>query len=378
MAERDIIVGGGSAGAVPAMLELVRSLPAELPAAILLVVHTSPKSPGVLPTLLDRAAAMPVAHALNGQRLERGRVYVAPPDHHLLVNDGTIELTRGPRENGFRPAVDPLFRTAARAAGPRVIGVILSGGLDDGTEGLIQIKRRGGIAIVQDPSEAIMSAMPTSAIQNANVDHVVKIADMPALLMRLSQQQVSEEANLSVNNAGEGTGDVAEAGDAGLRSGAMPGTPSPFVCPECGGALWELHEGALLRYRCHVGHIYTSDSLLAEQTERVEEAMWTALRTLEEHAALHHRLASRSRNAQLEGIAQGHERQAARAEARATMIRGVLTGEPAVRVKLAAPLPGHNDPASRKRAGGNGGNGGSRVATRSGASRARNKKGNRD
>jgi two-component system chemotaxis response regulator CheB len=182
-AGRDLIVVGASAGGVPVLSELLQGLPADLSASVVVVVHTSPTSPGVLPQILDRAGQIPVQRATDGEILECGRVYVAPPDHHLLITDNRIHLSRGPRENGFRPAVDPLFRSAARSYGPRVIGVVVSGGLDDGTQGLLLIKRYGGIAIVQDPNEAMFNSMPLSAMQNVEVDRVLPIKEIPAALV---------------------------------------------------------------------------------------------------------------------------------------------------------------------------------------------------
>jgi two-component system chemotaxis response regulator CheB len=238
------------------------------------------------------------------------------------MKDSMMWLTRGPRENGFRPAVDPLFRTAARVAGPRVIGVIVSGGLDDGTQGLTYIKRNGGIAVVQDPQDAVMPSMPQSAIDNVEVDHVVSIATMSDLLERLTRQPIPESL-LNMKRQPETT-DVAEAGDLAMERGGLPGPPSPFVCPECGGALWELHDGHLLRYRCHIGHSYTAEGLMQNQTTKLEEAMWKALRALEENGGLHRRMAGRAREGKLDAMALMHDQRADEAEQRAAVIRDVL------------------------------------------------------
>src|SRR4051812_24852941 len=230
---RDIIVIGASAGGVQALQELMRGLPADFPAAIFVVVHTSPSSPGILPQILDRAGPLPASHADHGQRIRKGRIYVAPPDYHMLLSDGKVLVTKGPKENGFRPAVDALFRTAARSHGPRVVGVVLTGGLDDGTVGLIHIKNEGGIAVAQDPSEAVFPSMPRSAVENVEVDHVVPVAEMPALLMRLASESLSEGATMP---RGNGKPDVAEAGKAVLLQEQAAGPPTAFTCPECGGA----------------------------------------------------------------------------------------------------------------------------------------------
>ena len=327
MPGRDIIVIGASAGGLPALTELVRGLPEDLPAAVFVVVHTSPSSPGILPSILDRAGALPVSHAANGTEILHGQIYVAPPDHHMLIKDGTIGVAKGPKENGFRPAVDPLFRTAARIAGPRAVGIVLSGGLDDGTEGLALIKKYGGTAIVQDPEEADFPSMPASAIANCDVDHVLGVSEMPALLVRLAREPIPEGVlamAAEANGKGRRAPDVAEIGDTSLLSGDLPGPPSGFTCPECGGALWELQGGRLVKYRCHVGHSYTAEGLVAEQTRSLEVALWTGLRALEEYAALRRRMARRAKSSSWGNVSTDYEQQAEEAEARASLIRTVL------------------------------------------------------
>jgi two-component system chemotaxis response regulator CheB len=327
---RDIIVIGASAGGVQALLELVRGLPADMPAAVFVVVHTSPASPGVLPQILQRAGTLTASQATDGLPVRHGHIYVAPPDHHLLVLDGHVKIARGPKENGFRPAADPLFRTAARTCGARTVGIVLSGGLDDGTEGLAMIKRSGGVAIAQDPIEALFSSMPASAIANVDVDHVLPVAQMPPLLIQLATEPVPEESLAMQRNNGkqrqEGP-DVAEVGDASLVTKDLPGPPSGFTCPECGGALWELRSGKLFKFRCHVGHSYTAEGLISEQTRDLESALWTALRSLEENAALRRRMAKRARTSKFSVIAEDYDKQAVDAEARASLIRGVLMAE---------------------------------------------------
>src|SRR5215831_2004295 len=194
MAGRDIIVIGASAGGVTAITELASGLPRRLPAAIFLAVHSSPDSPGMLAQMVGRAGPLPADYAADGEEIRQGRFYVAPPDRHLLVDDGRIRVTRGPHENGFRPAVDPLFRTAARTNGPRVVGIILSGALDDGTRGLAEVKRHGGVAIVQHADDATVPQMPISAIQNVAVDHVLTVREMPAVITRLATEPLEEAA----------------------------------------------------------------------------------------------------------------------------------------------------------------------------------------
>src|SRR5438105_6519894 len=192
MATRDLVVIGASAGGVGALTQLVSRLPADFAASVLVVLHVPPDRPSVLPRILSAAGPLPATHAKGGERAAHGHLYVAPPGRHLLVHDATLRLSSGPKEGGHRPAIDPLFRTAARAAGARVVGVILSGALDDGTAGMVSIKQRGGVCVVQDPNEAICGDMPRNALQNADVDHCLKVASIAELLVRLSNEQVGE------------------------------------------------------------------------------------------------------------------------------------------------------------------------------------------
>jgi two-component system, chemotaxis family, protein-glutamate methylesterase/glutaminase len=311
----DIIVLGASAGGVEALAQIVRPLPADLPAAIFIVLHVPPHGTSVLPAILNRAGRLRASHAADGEAIEHGRIYVAPPDHHLLVRHGTVHLSRGPKENSARPAVDPLMRTAARAYGPRVVGVVLSGNLDDGTAGLVAIKRRGGVAVVQDPDEALFAGMPRSAVENAAPDHVLPLGMIPAVLRELTATEVhgSEEPESMPDDSDDafemaepprpagpredasgngGHGDGSHGGSGGSR--ATESRPSTYTCPECHGSLWEVHDGEILRFQCRVGHRYSVDTLVAEQAVALEAALWTALRSLEEGASLSRRLAERA------------------------------------------------------------------------------------
>jgi len=324
---RDIVVVGTSAGGVQALQELVRGLPQGYGGAVFVVMHTSPLSPAVLPMILDRASQLPCTHAVDGEPIRRGRVYVAPPDTHLLLKLGRMLLTHGPKENGFRPAVDPLFRTAARAFGPRVVGVILTGGLDDGTFGLLRIKEEGGCAIVQDPREAVFAGMCQSAIDNVDVDYVLPIAQIPAMLVRLATRPLSQpEVAMAANRPD--VQDTAEAGQASMRVGNLPaGQASGLICPECGGALWEAENGKVTRFQCHVGHSYTAETLMAEKDGELENALWTALRAMEEAAELRRRTAARLEKAPFGTLREKCLRESAELEERASVLRGALTGE---------------------------------------------------
>ena len=289
MFNRDIIVIGASAGGVEALTRLVSQLPSDLPAALFVVMHFPSFGISVLPDILNRAGSLKALHPEDKAAIELGKIYIAPPDYHLIVRRNHIRLSRSPRENGHRPAIDTLFRSAARAYKRRVVGVILSGTLDDGTAGLAIIKTFGGIAIVQDPEEALFDGMPRSAIENVAVDHILKVADIASILNDLTHDPVEEGETVSEGIDQEA--DIVAQDKAALERGERPGNPAPLTCPDCGGVLWELHDGNLIRFRCHVGHAYSSDSLLAEQSDGVEKALWSAVRSLEEKAALARRMA---------------------------------------------------------------------------------------
>jgi two-component system chemotaxis response regulator CheB len=323
MPGHDIIVVGASAGGVETLKHLIRELPADLPAAVFVVLHLPAHSPSALPAILRRRGHLPVDHARDGEPIYPGRVYVAPPDEHLLLGHDLVRLVHGPRENGHRPAVDALFRSAARAYGPRVIGVVLSGMLDDGTAGLLAIKQRGGTSVVQDPDEAIYDGMPRSAIENVPVDYVVPVAEMAGTLVQLAHEPV-EEGALAVSDEMKQETEIAALDLAAVETDHHPGKVSVFTCPECHGTLWELTEGDLLRFRCRVGHAFSADSLLSEQSKALEEALWTAFRALEESASLADRVVHRLKKRGNAAGVQRFERQAQDARQRAALIRDVL------------------------------------------------------
>jgi len=324
---RDIVVVGGSAGGLEPLRSLGAALPPDLAAAVFVVVHGSPATPGVLPDILNRVGSLLAAFASEGEAIERGRIYVAPPDRHLLIGDGRMRVSSGPRENGFRPAVDPLFRTAARNGRSRVIGVVLSGSLNDGTSGLAAIKQHGGVALVQDPAEAIIPSMPASAIRAGAVDHVLPAAQLGTLIGRLVEEAGREGAR-AMRRHGADDVDPAVAGTHGLEGSKGSEPPSPFRCPECGGALWEGSGAASQsRFTCHVGHAFTDEGLLDGRAREVEASLWVAVRALEEQAALHRRMAVRAHRHRVEAVAQLFEEKAVDAERRARMIRRVLLGQ---------------------------------------------------
>lgn len=304
-----LVVMGTSAGGLDALKRVLGRLPADFPAPVLVVMHIGARD-SILPELLGKVCALPVRHARDGERLARAVVLVAPPDRHLMVaRDGAIgcvRLSRGAMENYTRPAIDPLFRSAAAAYGPGVTGVVLTGYLDDGTAGLLAIKACGGRAVVQDPDEAFAPGMPASALEQVAVDHVLTLDELGDMLPELAAAPLpppDKEAAMTPdppevpewiqveNRYASGAGSMEEL--------ARIGSPSTFTCPECGGALWELGVQAGVaqrsRYRCHTGHSFTSAVLARAQDKAVEEAMWAAVRALNEQQALAQRLAAQAR-----------------------------------------------------------------------------------
>lgn len=303
-ARRDIIVIGASWGGVDALIRIASLLPHDLPASLFIVLHVAADSPSVLPHLLERAGPLPARHPADGDPIRPAEIYVAPPDCHLLLERGVMRLSGAARENRCRPAVDPLFRSAANAYGERVAGVILTGAQDDGTAGMLRIKARGGVTIVQDPTDAFCGDMPRSALAHVEIDYCLPLAAIPDVLVRLATEEVE---TLQPPSAAEG---ALMAGDDEFNR-----TPSQFTCPDCNGTLW-MSDGEVVEFRCRVGHRYTLEHMIAAQVDSVERAQWAALRALEEKAELHRRLAARTRSrrvpyARFEETARDAEQQAA-------------------------------------------------------------------
>lgn len=291
MQAHDIIVIGASAGGVETLKQLASALPEDLPAAIFVVLHVAPEGPGYLPGILEGAGPLRASFAENGERFASGRIYVAPPDQHMLIEPGRVRIFRGPKENRHRPAIDPLFRSAAWAYGPRVIGVILSGTLDDGTSGLWAVKSCGGLAVVQDPADALYGEMPSNALACVQADHVPPLEEIALLLAELARTPAAGTVRPALAEKLKLEDEFAMMKHDITEMDKL-GEPSAFTCPACKGALWQL-EGGVLRYRCHVGHAYSADSLLASQSETVEEALFFAIRAMEEKAAISRRIAER-------------------------------------------------------------------------------------
>jgi two-component system, chemotaxis family, protein-glutamate methylesterase/glutaminase len=286
-----LIVVGASAGGVEALSTLVRGLPDDLSAAVLIVLHVGAES--ILPEILDAAGPLPARHAERGEPVAPGRIHVAPPGSHLLVHDHHLLLRRGPRENLARPAIDPLFRSAACSFGSGTIGVILTGSLNDGTAGLRAIKRCGGLAVVQDPAEAPFRDMPASAVRHVGIDHCLAVGEMADLLARL----VLEPPRPAVPIPGDIRLEAAIAAEehAEMSSEDQLGVPAPFTCPECQGPLWEIADPSMLRYRCHTGHAFTAETMIEAQADEAEQILWKLLRSHQQRAELARRLALKER-----------------------------------------------------------------------------------
>jgi two-component system, chemotaxis family, protein-glutamate methylesterase/glutaminase len=288
---RRVVVIGASAGGLEALRQLVGGLPPDFDAPVCLVQHVAAESPGIIPDILDRAGPLPASLARSGDSLRPGHIYVAPPDRHLLLEPGRLRLTRGPRENRFRPAIDPLFRSAAQVYGPAAIGVILTGRLDDGAAGLWFIKQLGGVAIVQDPRDAPFPSMPQHAAAAVHVDYSVPIQEMAALLARLATTPAGEPVAAAAADR-LGIEVRIAAGDNALDAGVTRlGGPSVYSCPDCHGVMLQIDEGGRVRFRCHTGHAYSVHSLLAAMYEGMEKSLWSAIRVFEEAELLMQHLA---------------------------------------------------------------------------------------
>jgi two-component system chemotaxis response regulator CheB len=301
MTSRDLVVVGASAGGVEALRALVGGLRADFAASVVVVLHVPASSPSALPSILSRAGRLPVRQAANEDPLIPGTILVAPPDHHVIVYDDAVTLSRGPRENGHRPAIDVLFRSAARTKASRVVGVVLSGGLDDGAAGMHAIAQRGGACVVQDFADALHSSMPRAAAAAVPEALLVPMSRMGEALHELVGTPVvgTDDPPPSPGPTMEMETRMADLDPKAMHAEHRPGRPSGFACPDCHGVLFELDDEPMLRFRCRVGHAWSPESLVAQQTADLEGALWMALRNLEEKAALSRRLGARA-------VEQGH------------------------------------------------------------------------
>jgi len=323
----DIVVIGGSAGAVEPLMRITSALPSTLPATIFVVVHRGAESPPLLAQVLRRSGGLQVMEAVDLLPIERGTVYVARPDRHLLVEENRVRVVRGPKENRHRPAIDPLFRSAAWAYGPRVVGVLLSGGMNDGTAGLWAIQSSGGTTIVQEPSDERFPSMHKSALETLDVDHCVRADAIAALIEQFAHQPAPDQSDFPVPKQVRLESQMVQMKKDDIEHVSSIGTLTPFTCPACHGALWEIDDERLLRYRCHTGHAFTAESLSMDEDETVEEAVYSALRVLEESAALSRRLAQRAHDRSHVTLARSLERKARSADRNADALRKVLFAE---------------------------------------------------
>jgi two-component system chemotaxis response regulator CheB len=275
---------------VEALRAFVAGLPESLDAGVLIVLHVPRSAPSALPQILSRVTGLSVTAAVNGQRLRRRHVYVAPPNHHLLLIANRIRLSRGPAENGHRPAVDPLFRSAANSYGPRVIGVVLSGSRDDGAAGVAAIAAGDGLVLIQEPTDALYPSMPLAAQRATKPDYVLPAGKLGELVGEITARPILSGVPTGSDSA-SGL-EVAVANNEDVTINEELANPAGYGCPACGGSLFEIDgPEPVTRFRCRIGHAWTAQALLEEQSAALEGALWTALRALEEKAALGRQMA---------------------------------------------------------------------------------------
>jgi len=313
MAHRDIVVIGASAGGIAALTAIASDLPSGFAATVFVVVHVPPYGVSRLPEILSRVGPLPAVHAEHGMAFERGMIYIAAPDRHLLVREGWIEVSHGPRENHSRPAIDPLFRSAARAFGSRVVGVVLSGALNDGSLGVMAVKARGGVVIVQDPAEAVVDSMPRNALQMVTADHVLPSTTIAPALVKLTGNGTSRAGGETVETEDRVLDAVIAEDFAEQAHNDRADETTVFTCPECGGVIWQEGTDQHFAFRCHDGHAYGPEIFWSSKSEEFEAALWKSLRLLKEKATLSRQMATRVRE---RGADDGH---AARIEEQAEL-----------------------------------------------------------
>lgn len=349
--KRDIFVIGASAGGVQALESLVKALPPKLSAVVLVVLHRPPDYASMLSEILRRAGPLQVSDAIEGEVPRYGRIYTAATDRHLVIEHGILRLVRGPKENHSRPAIDPLFRSAAQEFGRRVVGIILSGTLFDGTSGLFAIKRQGGLTIVQDPNEASFPSMPESAIGNVAVDHILPVAEIAALLVHVAARNevnagdivMNSEMQSEVTTAMSAEGSKIEMSNGPSEFDTLPrvvehdreqqlrgerhGRTSLYTCPECGGTLWQADDMGLLQFRCHVGHVYTGEGMAREQNETLERSLWMSVRLVKDKVLLLRQLARSADDRGDRDMARRLDESARKAEAHERALQNILAEE---------------------------------------------------
>lgn len=322
MANHDIIAIGSSAGGVEALMKLVAKLPKDLPASIFVAQHMAPNHPSALAAILNRHGPLVAQDAADRQEIERSRIYIAPPDHHLMINRSYMYTTRGPRENMSRPSVDPLFRSAAVVHGPHVIGVILSGTLDDGSSGLLAVKRCGGVAVVQDPDDALFGDMPRNASDVVDVDYSLKLDDMADLLVHLTYDSAGPPVPPPMDLLAEV--EIARTVSNDTTHLNKIGRLAPLACAECGGPLWQMKDDKVTRFRCREGHSYTAKALAVGLSDAMERSLWVAVQTMNERTRVLQRLADYEREKGREQNARSFVARAEEAGVHAGRLRDLL------------------------------------------------------
>ena len=326
MSHLPLVVVGASAGGVEALQAMVGGLPADVDAAVLVVLHIPPTGPSALARILDRAGVLAASRAVDGEPLRAGHVYVASADRHLLVLDGRVRLSRGPAENGHRPAVDPLFRSAARAGRHRTVAVVLSGSRDDGTAGAGVVAERGGRVLVQDPDDALHPSMPRSVIEHVDVDGVCKAAELGPAIAEMLRDLPEDPPDDNLGPLGDDLAalETAVANLDDHTTDDLAGHPAGLACPSCHGALFELPGEPMPRFRCPVGHAWSPQSLLEEQAAAFEGALWMALRSLEEKSTLAARMATSATDRDRSELARHFHASAEDASRAAERIRSLI------------------------------------------------------
>ena len=323
MGKRNIIVIGASAGGFDGLRTIVKNLPPDLDASIFIVWHMGTDVRGILPDVLNKLGTVTAANAYDQEPIKPNRIYVAPPDHHLLIEKDQLRVTKGPKENRFRPAIDPLFRSAAYSYGNRVTGIVLSGGLDDGTAGLWRIKNNGGIAIVQDPLDAQVPSMPENAIRGVEIDYCLPVDEIADLIVRLSSEHVIDQVNTKDENTKIEI-DIAAGENSFDRNSLDLGILSPYSCPECHGVLTKIIEGKLTRFRCHTGHAYSPDTLIADLTQKIEDNLYSAMRGMDESVFLMNHIGDHYAEVNQPKLAAIYFKKAKEAEQRVKVLRATI------------------------------------------------------
>ncbi|MBV8509694.1 MAG: chemotaxis protein CheB [Xanthobacteraceae bacterium] len=323
MANRNIVAIGASAGGVEALRLLASKLPRDLQACVLIVIHLPTQFRSELDMILSEVGPLPATFAREGETLKNGHIFIAPAGFHLLVQDDQLRLGIGQRENNARPAIDPLFRSVALCCGPRAIGVVLTGTLGDGASGLLALKQCGAITVVQEPRDARFAEMPATAMARSNPQHVVTLAALPGLLAELVHEPAG--APTAVPNTIKYEVEVAKSGQASMSNLDRIGRRSVLACPDCHGVMWEIDEGDLVRYRCHVGHAYTAELMSLALDENLTRALGSALRALDERIALAGRMSRQADESNRPHLAQSWSQKAQEFQREADVIRAAIS-----------------------------------------------------